>query len=106
MPWRWRRRARTWPAPASSSAPGSPTPARTDYAAILSNPPLHKGIAEDHALLEQLIADAPAHLRAGGCLQIVVQRRIPLERLLAKHFADVTVPAENGRYRVWRARRP
>jgi 16S rRNA (guanine1207-N2)-methyltransferase len=46
----------------------------TDYAAILSNPPLHKGIAEDHALLEQLIADAPTHLRSGGCLQIVVQR--------------------------------
>jgi len=77
----------------------------SDYAAILSNPPLHKGIAEDHALLEQLIADAPAHLRAGGHLQIVVQRRVPLERLLAKNFAEVTVPAENGRYRVWRASR-
>jgi 16S rRNA (guanine1207-N2)-methyltransferase len=77
----------------------------TDYAAILSNPPLHKGIVEDHGLLEQLIADAPAHLRPGGTLQIVVQRRVPLERLLAKHFADISVPAENGRYRVWRARR-
>ena len=63
-------------------------PAAADYAAILSNPPLHKGIAEDHALLEQLIADAPAHLAPGGCLQIVVQRRIPLDRLLAKHFAE------------------
>jgi 16S rRNA (guanine1207-N2)-methyltransferase len=77
----------------------------TDYAAILSNPPLHKGIAEDHALLEQLIADAPTHLRSGGCLQIVVQRRIPMERLLSKHLAEVTVSAENGRYRVWRASR-
>jgi 16S rRNA (guanine1207-N2)-methyltransferase len=76
-----------------------------DYAAILSNPPLHQGIVEDHGLLEQLIADAPAHLRPGGTLQIVVQRRVPLERLLAKHFADISVPAENGRYRVWRARR-
>jgi 16S rRNA (guanine1207-N2)-methyltransferase len=79
--------------------------AATDYAAILSNPPLHRGIAEDHALLEQLIADAPAHLRSDGCLQIVVQRRIPLDRLLSKHFAEVAVPAENGRYRVWRASR-
>ena len=78
---------------------------RTDYAAILSNPPLHKGIAEDHGLLEQLIAEAPAHLRPGGTLALVVQRRIPLEKLLAKHFADVTVPAENSRYRVWQARR-
>jgi 16S rRNA (guanine1207-N2)-methyltransferase len=78
---------------------------RTDYVAILSNPPLHKGTVEDHGLLEQLIADAPAHLRPGGTLALVVQRRIPLEKLLAKQFADVAVPAENSRYRVWRARR-
>jgi 16S rRNA (guanine1207-N2)-methyltransferase len=77
--------------------------ASNSYAAILSNPPLHKGIAEDHALLEQLVVDAPAHLQPGGYLQIVVQRRVPLERLLARNFAEVTVPAENGRYRVWRA---
>ena len=55
-------------------------------------------------MLEQLIADAPAHLRSGGYLQIVVQRRVPLERLLAKHLTDVSIVAENGRYRVWRAR--
>jgi 16S rRNA (guanine1207-N2)-methyltransferase len=73
------------------------------YDAILSNPPLHKGIAEDHALLEGLIADAPAHLARGGCFQIVVQRRLPLDRLLAGHFAALSVPAATSRYRVWRA---
>jgi 16S rRNA (guanine1207-N2)-methyltransferase len=73
------------------------------YDAILSNPPLHKGLVEDHAQLEQLIADAPAPLQPGGILQIVVQRRVPLDRLLAKPFATVTIAAENGRYRVWRA---
>jgi 16S rRNA (guanine1207-N2)-methyltransferase len=72
------------------------------YDAILANPPLHRGIAEDHALLRQLVADAPKHLKSGGVLQIVVQRRVPLERLLAEHFATVTMPAENGRFRVWR----
>jgi 16S rRNA (guanine1207-N2)-methyltransferase len=72
--------------------------------AILSNPPLHKGFAEDHGLLEQLIADAPRHLRTGGCLEIVVQRRVPLGRLLGKHFATATITAETSRYRVWRAR--
>ena len=41
---------------------------------------------------------------AGGVLQIVVQRRVPLDQLLAKSFAAVSVPAENSRYRVWRAR--
>ncbi len=70
---------------------------------ILSNPPLHAGVSEDHAHLEQLIADAPARLRPGGSLSLVVQRRVPLERLLAKHFASVAIAAETTRYRVWRA---
>ena len=85
--WRWRRRGRTCRTRAACSAHASPMRVRAPYEAILSNPPLHRGIAEDHALLEQLIADAPAHLAPGGVLQIVVQRRLPLERLLAKHFA-------------------
>jgi 16S rRNA (guanine1207-N2)-methyltransferase len=78
---------------------------RKDYHAILSNPPLHRGIAEDHAMLEALMADAPAHLLPGGLLQMVVQRRLPLERQLAQHFAHAEVVAETGRYRVWRAHR-
>ena len=58
------------------------------YAAILSNPPLHRGIAEDHALLHQLIADAPKPLAPGGLLQIVVQRRIPLDEAAGPAFHD------------------
>jgi 16S rRNA (guanine1207-N2)-methyltransferase len=73
------------------------------YHAILSNPPLHRGIAEDHALLERLINDAPAHLVPGGHLQLVVQRRVPLDRLLGRQLAKVETVAETGRYRVWRA---
>jgi 16S rRNA (guanine1207-N2)-methyltransferase len=76
---------------------------RTAYDAILSNPPLHQGLAEDHAQLEQLIADVPAHLAPGGCFEVVVQRRIPLDRALAQSFASAAVVAENTRYRVWRA---
>src|SRR5262249_60247680 len=33
----------------------------TRYDAILSNPPLRQGMADDHTLLEHLIAEAPAH---------------------------------------------
>jgi 16S rRNA (guanine1207-N2)-methyltransferase len=76
---------------------------RRDYRAILSNPPLHQGIAEDRHLLERLIADAPAHLAPAGCLQIVVQRRVPVERQLARHFSKVETLAATGRYRIWRA---
>ena len=76
---------------------------KAKYAAILSNPPLHEGIAEDHAHLAHLVADAPSRLASGGILQMVVQRRVPLDRMLADHFASATVVAETGRYRVWRA---
>lgn len=75
------------------------------YAAILSNPPLHQGAAEDISLLENLLADAPSHLVPGGILQIVVQHRLPLNRAFAKHFGSFDVIAENSRYRVWRAQK-
>ena len=75
------------------------------YDAILSNPPLHQGIAESRALLGRLVADARANLATGGVLQIVVQRRIPLDRLFAQHFGGAAIAAENERYRVWRATR-
>ena len=78
---------------------------KTVYDAIVSNPPLHSGFAESHVLLERLIAAAPGHLKPGGLLQIVVQRRIPLESLLAQHFATAETVAEDGRFRVWAARR-
>jgi 16S rRNA (guanine1207-N2)-methyltransferase len=77
---------------------------RRDYDVILSNPPLHSGIAEDHTLLDRLVAEAPSHLAPGGLLQLVVQRRVPLERELAQLFAKVEIAAETGRYRVWRCR--
>jgi 16S rRNA (guanine1207-N2)-methyltransferase len=77
---------------------------RKDYDAVLSNPPLHQGIAEDRAMVDRLVADAPSHLLPGGLLQIVVQRRVPLECRLAKHFPRAETVAQTGRYRVWRAR--
>jgi 16S rRNA (guanine1207-N2)-methyltransferase len=73
------------------------------YQAIVSNPPLHQGITETHDSMERLAREAPTHLAPGGTLEIVVQRRVPLDALLAAQFADVKVVAENGRYRVWRA---
>jgi len=73
------------------------------YGAILSNPPLHRGIAEDRGALERLIAEAPAHLDPGGCLELVVQRRVSVERLLSGSFTGVAIAAETARYRVWRA---
>jgi 16S rRNA (guanine1207-N2)-methyltransferase len=82
-----------------SDAPGEP------YQTILSNPPLHQGSAATNVMLDRLIAEAPGRLVPGGVLQVVVQRRIPLDRTFAEHFGTGGVVAENGRYRVWRATR-
>lgn len=75
----------------------------TRYDAIVSNPPLHTGVAEDHAALDRLLAQAPKHLRPGGILQVVVQRRVPLGQALEPLFGEHAIVAEDGRFRVWRA---
>jgi 16S rRNA (guanine1207-N2)-methyltransferase len=80
-----------------------PDAGRHGYAAIFSNPPLHYGIAEDRAALERLLVDAPACLAPGGCLQLVVQRRVPVGRLLGRQLARVEIVVETSRHRVWRA---
>ena len=73
------------------------------YDQIISNPPLHSGIREDHAMLTSLIEGAPRRLFAGGALIMVVQRRVALDQMLATVFKAVDIRADDGRYRVWHA---
>ncbi|MEZ4459337.1 MAG: methyltransferase [bacterium] len=47
------------------------------FDAIVSNPPIHRGIVEDFSVLRDLIEQAPAHLNVGGKLIFVVQRQVP-----------------------------
>jgi 16S rRNA (guanine1207-N2)-methyltransferase len=75
------------------------------YDAILSNPPLHVGVAEDHGALQRLIREAPGCLEAGGVLQLVVQRRVKAADLMREAFGNVDVVAEDGRFRVLRSAR-
>jgi 16S rRNA (guanine1207-N2)-methyltransferase len=73
------------------------------YDAILSNPPLHAGVAEDHGAMRRLIREAPSCLKAGGVLQLVVQRRVKAADMMREAFGDLDVVAEDGRYRVLRS---
>lgn len=73
------------------------------YDAIVSNPPLHAGVAEDHGAMQHLIRDAPEWLMRGGVLQIVVQRRIKAGEPMREAFGNVEVVAEDERYRVLRS---
>ena len=76
------------------------------YDLIVSNPPIHDGIVESRRVLDQLIADAPHHLKLGGRLVIVVQRRIKVMAELRRAFGDAVLIAEDGRFNVAMAEKP
>lgn len=75
------------------------------YELIVSNPPLHQGVAESHAVLSKLVAEAPDHLAGGGRLVLVVQRRVAIVAALEAGFGNVQVLADDGRFTVVAATR-
>lgn len=70
------------------------------YDLILSNPPVHEGIAESRRVLDRLITEAPDHLEPDGRLVLVVQRRIPVMPALTAAFANVRLLGDDGRFTV------
>lgn len=71
---------------------------------VVSNPPIHDGKSEDHAVIEKLIGEAPRVLRVGGTLLIVVQRRVGAAGLMRAAFGNVEQVAVGGAFEVLRAR--
>lgn len=72
------------------------------YDVIVSNPPYHDGKAESGRMLERLVTGAPHHLKPGGALLFVTQRRLRVESLLKSTFAVTEIVLDRGLYRVWR----
>ena len=68
---------------------------------IVSNPPLHRGHARDHSVLDALVREAPARLAPGGDLWVVTQRQVPMPKLLGPAFREVELVWENNRFRAW-----
>jgi 16S rRNA (guanine1207-N2)-methyltransferase len=79
-------------------------PADRRYGWILSNPPIHVGCGEDMGLLHALIAGARARLRRRGELWLVVQRQVPVQKLLSQSFSTSSAVRKDSRYWVWRAK--
>jgi len=80
---------------------GALAPRRYDL--IASNPPIHTGKGEDFRVLRRLVEEAPEYLSATGRLMIVVQRTVPMQKLLGATFRNVDVVRASNYYRVWRA---
>ncbi len=70
------------------------------YELILSNPPIHDGVREDHSVLAALIAAAPERLTRGGELRIVVQRRVNAGALIETAFGRCDRILETGQFRI------
>lgn len=70
---------------------------------IISNPPIHDGKVEHHGIVENLVRQARAHLTKGGELWMVVQHRVPVERMLKAHFTHYQIVRQNGVFKVWQA---
>ena len=72
---------------------------------VAMNPPFHDGGAEDKALGQDFIRRAHAMLRKGKSLWLVANRHLPYEGVLTPLFAQVTLRAENGGFKVYEARK-
>jgi hypothetical protein len=79
---------------------------RRKWNAIVSNPPVHGGLADDLRVLAALVAGAAGRLRPGGALLVVAQLHVPVGALMggARGLAGVSATrVEGGRFVVWRA---
>lgn len=70
---------------------------------VLSNPPLHRGHAEDRGALDALVQQAPLRLVAGGRLVLVTWKVAGIAAALGERFARVDLLADACGYQVWQA---
>jgi len=73
------------------------------YTQIVSNPPFHRGVETDYHVVEAFIRGAADHLDRGGSLWIVANRFLKYPALIAKHFGQCRLVAENRQFRVYAA---
>ena len=71
---------------------------------IISNPPFHDGLQTNLQAAETLIRGARNHLQLGGYLCIVANAFLPYPDILDQTFGNHEVLAQNGRFKVYRAR--
>lgn len=76
------------------------------YDWIVSNPPVHKGLANDLSVIWELIKGAAGRLVDGGQLWMVAQVYVPVGLMLeaAGSWGAVSTPLDDGRFVVWKVR--
>lgn len=77
----------------------------SDLPLVVSNPPFHTGVATALDLPARLMGETASRLARGGSVVAVVPRTIAPQGLFPAKLGRPELLAEDGRYRVWRARR-
>ena len=91
--------ASAWVSDGLARYPGS------DLPLVMSNPPFHAGVATALGLPARLMAETATRIARGGSVVAVVPRTIAPQGLFPAKLGRPELLAEDGRYRVWRARR-
>jgi len=68
---------------------------------IISNPPFHDGLASTTHIAQRFVADSAKQLQSKGIWQIVANRHLPYSDTIAAEFGQLTVPAENNKYKLY-----
>jgi 16S rRNA (guanine1207-N2)-methyltransferase len=76
------------------------------YDAIVSNPPVHQGRADEPALGRAFIEAAANALEPHGVLLLVANRHLPYEATLAARFRALRTVVERDGYKVIEAKEP
>lgn len=74
-------------------------------AAIVTNPPFHKGVQTHYQATEALIRQAAQHLQPGGELRLVANSFLRYPELIEAHLGKCNVLAERNGFRVYSAKR-
>ncbi|SEB09843.1 16S rRNA m(2)G 1207 methyltransferase [Marinobacterium iners DSM 11526] len=79
---------------------------RQQFDTLLCNPPFHSGFSVDGDLTDRFLAAAQRLLTSQGSACFVVNQHIPLERKAVGRFADISLWADNGSFKLVRLRKP
>lgn len=74
-------------------------------AAIVTNPPFHKGVQTHYQATEELISQSAKHLLPGGELRLVANSFLRYPELIEQHLGKCRVLVERNGFRVYSAKR-
>ena len=70
------------------------------FDAVICNPPFHQGFKTDSKLSEKFVRAAAEHLKPGGKALFVVNQFVPLEKVAARIFRNITVVQKDKGFKL------